>query len=141
SACELGDVIFRRAEDDPADTIRPRLEAAGANLQRIHIVEGVIVGYRGDGTPGRRAFSLEEDLAALDVTLAKLKSVALVVIDPISAYLGGVDSHKNADVRALLAPVSELAARQNVAIVGVSHLSKATGSKALMRVTGSLAFV
>jgi hypothetical protein len=141
STCELGDIIFLSAEDDPADTIRPRLEAAGADLQRIHIVEGVIVGYKGDGTAARRAFSLEEDVQVLDATLSRLMNVAMVVIDPISAYLGRTDSHKNAEVRALLAPVSELAARHNVAIVGVSHLSKATGSKGLMRVTGSLAFV
>jgi putative DNA primase/helicase len=73
--------------------------------------------------------------------LEELRSVAAVVIDPISAYLSETDSHKNADVRAVLAPLSELAARQRVAIIGVSHLSKAAGAKALMRVNGSLAFV
>src|SRR5215469_4135388 len=41
-----GDVIFLTAEDDPADTLRPRLEAAGADLERIHVVDSVIVGYR-----------------------------------------------------------------------------------------------
>jgi hypothetical protein len=55
--------------------------------------------------------------------------------------LGDTDSHKNSDVRGLLAPLSELAARHNVAIIGVSHMSKAVGAKALMRVNGSLAFV
>lgn len=64
-----------------------------------------------------------------------------MVIDPITAYLGHTDSHKNAEVRGLLAPLSELAARRNTAIIGVSHLTKAVGSPALMRVTGSLAFV
>ena len=64
-----------------------------------------------------------------------------MVIDPITAYLGGVDSHRNAEVRALLAPLGELAARYNTAIIGVSHLTKAGGPQALMRVTGSLAFV
>jgi putative DNA primase/helicase len=63
------------------------------------------------------------------------------VIDPISAYLGGTDSHKNSDIRGLLAPLSEMAARHNVAIIGVSHMSKAAGAKALMRVNRSLAFV
>jgi putative DNA primase/helicase len=63
------------------------------------------------------------------------------VIDPITAYLGDTDSHKNADVRGLLAPLGELASRHNVAIIGISHLSKAAGAKALMRVSGSLAFV
>jgi hypothetical protein len=64
-----------------------------------------------------------------------------VVIDPITAYLGEVDSHRNAEVRALLAPLSDLAAQHNTAIIGVSHLNKSAGTEALMRVTGSLAFV
>jgi putative DNA primase/helicase len=63
-----------------------------------------------------------------------------VVIDPISAYLGAVDSHKNSDVRGLLAPLSELAQRRHVAIIGVTHLNK-SGGKAIYRTMGSLAFV
>ncbi len=139
--CGLGDVLFLTAEDDPADTLRPRLEAAGADLTRVHVVDGVIRGYTGDGARKDRMFSLEEDLQALEAKLVELGNVAVVVIDPITAYLGNIDSHKNADVRALLAPLSELAARHNVAIIGVSHLSKAAGTQALMRVNGSLAFV
>jgi hypothetical protein len=77
----------------------------------------------------------------LEAELAKRGNVAAVVIDPISAYLGKVDSHKNAEVRALFAPLGDLAARHNVAIIAVSHPSKAAGTKALMRVSGSLAFV
>jgi hypothetical protein len=117
------------------------LEAAGADLARVRFVDGVIVGYAGDGRLGRRVFSIEEDLKALDSTLSQERDVALVVIDPITAFLGRTDSHKNAEVRGLLAPLSELAARHNIAIIGVSHLTKAAGSQALMRVTGSLAFV
>jgi len=139
--CRIGDVLFLSAEDDAADTLRPRLEAAGADLRRVHVVEGVIAGYTQDGSRKDRTFSLEKDLQALESKLSELRDVALVVIDPISAYLGDVDSHKNADVRGLLAPLSELAARHNTAIIGVSHLNKAGGAQALMRVTGSLAFV
>jgi hypothetical protein len=80
-------------------------------------------------------------MEALSVKLAELRDVAAVVIDPITAYLGDVDSHRNAEVRALLAPLSELAAQHGTAIIGVSHLNKSAGTEALMRVTGSLAFV
>jgi hypothetical protein len=139
--CEPGGVLFLTAEDDPADTLRPRLEAAGADLTRVRIIDGVIRGYTGDGSSKSCTFSLEDDLQALGAKLAELGTVAVVVIDPISAYLGDTDSHKNADVRGLLAPLGELAARHNVAIIGVSHMSKALGAKALMRVNGSLAFV
>jgi predicted ATP-dependent serine protease len=139
--CELGDALFLTAEDDPADTVRPRLEAAGANLERVHIVKGVLHGYRGDGTPEQRIFCLAEDLRALESTLIRLGNVTVLVIDPVSAYLGEIDSHKNAEIRGLLAPLSELAARHKVAVIAISHLNKAGGPQALMRVTGSLAFV
>ncbi len=139
--CKIGNVLFLSAEDDAADTLRPRLEAAGADLRLVHVVEGVVAGYTQDGSRKDRTFSLEKDLQALESKLAELRDVATVVIDPISAYLGDVDSHKNADVRSLLAPLSELAARHNTAIIGISHLNKAGGAQALMRVTGSLAFV
>jgi RecA-family ATPase len=141
SQCTKGDVVFLSAEDDPADTLRPRLEAAGANLHHVHVMDAVASGYTGEGQQQNRAFSLQRDLRALSVKLAELGDVAAVVIDPIAAYLGDVDSHRNAEVRALLAPLSELAAQHGTAIIGVSHLNKSAGTEALMRVTGSLAFV
>jgi hypothetical protein len=57
--CTPGDVVFCTAEDDPADTLRPQLEAAGADIRRIHVVDGVIVGYRGDGVREDKGFSIE----------------------------------------------------------------------------------
>jgi putative DNA primase/helicase len=139
--CELGNVVFLSAEDDPADTIRPRLEAAGADLARVFILDAVVEGYRADGGEVRRAFNLTKDLARLDELLVKIGDVALIVIDPITAYLGDADSHKNAEIRALLSPLSDLAAKHGAAVVCVSHLNKGGSGEALMRVTGSLAFV
>lgn len=139
--CKPGAVLFLSAEDDPADTLRPRLEAAGANLERVHFVEGVLQGYSGAGIPGDRIFSLQNDLRALAAKLEELRDVAAVFIDPITAYLGDTDSHKNAEVRAVLAPLSDVASRQNTAIIAVSHLTKAAGAQPLMRVIGSLGFV
>jgi hypothetical protein len=75
------------------------------------------------------------------VKLSELGDVAAVVIDPITAYLGDVDSHRNAEVRALLTPLSDIAAKHGTAVIGISHLNKSAGTEALMRVTGSLAFV
>ena len=65
----------------------------------------------------------------------------LVTIDPVSAYLGGTDSHNNADIRALLAPLAAMASRHKVAVVAVTHLNKAQQANALYRASGSLAFV
>jgi putative DNA primase/helicase len=142
SRCDIGSVLFLSAEDDPADTIRPRLEAAGADVSKVHILKAVLDSFDSAGEEVHRAFNLKADIRRLEEAIAEIGDVALVVIDPISAYLGNGDSHNNAEVRALLAPLSEMASRQNVAVVLVSHLNKGgAGGEALMRVTGSLAFV
>lgn len=118
--CERGNVVFFSAEDDAEDTIRPRLEAAGADLDRIFILDAVM---EGNGTRPR-AFNLKADLPRLGQMLEYIGDVALVVIDPVTAYLGDTDSHKNADIRALLSPLGELASRHGAAVVCVSHLNK-----------------
>lgn len=138
--CRAGSVIFLSAEDDAADTIKPRLLAAGADTSRCYILDAV-TDRDADGAQRIRSFNLQSDLDRLAALLGRIGDVAVVVIDPISAYLGSTDSHKNAEVRAVLAPLAELAARHGVAVVCVSHLNKAGGNEALMRVTGSLAFV
>jgi hypothetical protein len=66
---------------------------------------------------------------------------SLLILDPLTAYLGGVDSHNNAEVRAFLAPLSDFAERTEMAIVCVSHLNKSSGNQAVLRVSGSMAFV
>lgn len=142
-SAESGDVIVVSAEDDPADTIRPRLEAAGADLARVHILRGCYQ-HTENGKLRIRDFSLA-DLEiltdALDAIAEQGRTVRLVVIDPISAYLGDLDGNDNGGIRGLLRPLAELAARRAVAIIGLSHLNKAAGMAAMHRVTGSLAFV
>ena len=69
------------------NTLRPRLEAVGADLTRVHFVVGVIAGYTGTGTPMDRTFSLQVDMQALNSKLEELEDLAVVVIDPITAYL------------------------------------------------------
>lgn len=137
---ELGNVIFLSAEDDAEDTIRPRLEAAGADLDRCFTLDAVIE-TDSTGDTVRRAFNLRKDIERLANFIEKIRDVALIVIDPITAYLGDADSHKNAEIRALLSPLSGLAAKHSVAIVCISHFNKAGSNEALLRVTGSLAFV
>jgi putative DNA primase/helicase len=93
-----------------------------------------------DGKPLRRGFSLVNDIARLDAELPRLGDVVLVIIDPITAYLGAIDSHRNAEVRAVLAPLAELAGRNEVAVLAISHLRKGVAGDAVLQVMGSLAF-
>lgn len=135
-----GDVVILSAEDDPADTIGPRLLAAGADLSRVHVVRSALE-FDDDGGVIRRGIDLSRDLDRLDEALRCIGNVALVVIDPLTAYLGRIDSHRTSDVRGVMAPLAELAEAHHVAILAISHLNKAGGQDAMMRVTGSLAFV
>lgn len=138
--CERGSVIILSAEDAPEDTIRPRLETAGADLDRVYILDAVRETGR-DGTLRERPFDLTADIERLHKLASELADVTLIDIDPITAYLGSTDSHKNAEVRAVLAPLAAMAAEIGAAVVCVSHLTKAGGAEAMLRVMGSLGFV
>ena len=135
-----GCAVILSAEDSAASTIVPRLTAAGADLSRVHIVDAIRA-IASDGTPGKRGVDLGRDIAALETLLETIGDVAVVVIDPITAYLGRTDSHVNAEVRGLLMPLAELGERYRVAIIAVTHLRKSAGSEALLAVSGSLGFV
>ena len=134
-----GDAIFLSAEDGIADTIVPRLMAAGANLDRIHIVAAAT---KPDGT-GRKTFSLKTDVDLLERLAAETGTVRLIIIDPISAYMGGADGNGNVETREVLEPLAEMANRLGIAVVAVTHLNKGGGSDqtALNRFVGSIAFV
>lgn len=131
-----GNVVILSAEDDAADTIQPRLEAVGADLNKVLIPDFV----KGDEEE-KRSLDLRQDIQNLDAFLNEIGGAAVIIIDPISAYLGGVDGHKNADVRGLLTPLTALAAKHNVAVICITHLNKGESKKALQRVSGSMAFV
>jgi RecA-family ATPase len=108
----IGSVILLSAEDDPEDTIAPRLDAAGADPTKIHRLH--FVRYD-DGV--ERVINLRADIEQLGVAIDQIQNCRLVVIDPIPAFLG-VDGNKNANVWGALAPLASLAAKKRVAILG-----------------------
>jgi len=126
-------VVLLVAEDDLADTVRPRLDRAAADLKRVSVLTAV-------RTPtASRPFNLAQDLPHLQRAVTEDPQTRLVVIDPITAYLGDAEAQSNAEIRALLAPLASMAADLQVAIVAVTHLRK-SGGKAIYRAMGSLAF-
>src|SRR2546423_4777989 len=90
-----GNVIWFNAEDGACDTVLPRLVAAGADADRIHFVNGVLISGE------EKHFSLVTDLHLLRKAIIRIGNVRLVIIDPVSAYLGvgKVDGRSATDVR------------------------------------------
>jgi DNA polymerase len=133
----IGNVILLTAEDDPDDTVVPRLIAAGADLDRVEIVQMIRTGGK------RRMFSLVSDLEFLRQKIVTVGDVRMVQIDPISAYLGvkQIDSFRTPDVRAVLGPVTALSTELAVSMLGIMHFNKRTDvTNALLRISDSMAF-
>jgi putative DNA primase/helicase len=95
AACEMGSAIFLSAEDDAADTIRPRLDAAGTDVSRVHILEAVRVQLT-NGSLTERTFNLETDIAALEGALREHPDVRLICVSwlrfstALLVWLGGL---------------------------------------------------
>jgi hypothetical protein len=131
------DVLCLSAEDGLADTLRPRLDAAGADVSRVHALTGWRLTDVQDGTT-EGAVSLG-DIPILEQALTATRA-KLVVVDPLQAYLGaGVDMHRANEVRPILAALGNLAERHGCAVVCVRHLSKNL-TKALYSGMGSIDF-
>ncbi|WP_323847024.1 AAA family ATPase [Microbulbifer magnicolonia] len=129
-----GNVLIWSGEDDPADTLVPRLRAAGADLSRVFIVGDVL------SCGEQRAFDPAVDLLTLERAAEEIGDISLMICDPVVSAVAG-DSHKNTEVRRALQPIVNLASRLDCAVLGISHFSKGTaGRDPTERVTGSIAF-
>ena len=134
SRCAAGNVLIWSGEDDPADTLVPRLMAAGADRARCFFIEGA----RRDGEVV--PFDPARDLGQLLEAIEKIGGISLLVIDPVVSAVTG-DSHKNTEVRRALQPLVDLAAKCDCAVLGITHFAKGgQGTDPAQRVVGSVAF-
>jgi len=130
---EPRNVIVVTTEDEPGDTLKPRLLAAGADLQRV---SQFTMGAPGESVP----FRVPQDTDELGRQIVETKA-ALVVIDPLIEFVDGhADSHKSQDVRQALAALNEIARTYGCAILAVIHLNKSASTNALLRHEASAAF-
>ena len=128
-------VVLLSAEDDPAKVIRPRLEAGGADLERV-----VLISIQGKGD-GREPVISDADVALIEQAIVDEKA-ALLIVDPLVAYLpDGVDSNSDHSVRRALVRLKGLAERTDCAVVCVRHWRKASTDNALYRGSGSIGFI
>ncbi len=127
-----GDVLIWSGED-AHPVLAARLQAMGADMRRVHFIDGI------SGSEGE-AFDPGRDMLLLEGAAERLPAPRLLILDPIVSAVAG-DSHKGAEVRRSLQPVVALAQRLGCAVVGVTHFSKGTaGRDPAERITGSIAF-
>jgi hypothetical protein len=135
---ENGKVLMLNAEDSIADTIQPRLMAAGADLSRVRVIAGV----QSDAPEQRDRILTLQDVALVDDYLAAHPGeFLLLVADPIGSLLGGADSHNDAEVRGALSPWKDLAEKHGITVLLVAHLNKDRTSDPEHRVLGSVGFM
>lgn len=127
---EPADVLIASAEDAIEQVLTPRARIAGADLERIHAVD-----------LGERDLTLPDDVDWLREQAERV-SAKLIIIDPLSAFLGiSIDSHKDASLRGALRPLHALAEATGAAFLGPAHTNKAAGGDIGLRVTGSAGWV
>ncbi len=137
--CPTGSVILICGEDDPGDTIRPRLNAHGASVNRVHLLS-MVRRIGEDGKLHEVMFTLA-DLPSLETALKAHRDCKLVVIDPIGSFIGGkVDTYRENEVREVLAPVAKLAEKYGATVLVVAHRRKASGNSADDLTMGSKGF-
>jgi hypothetical protein len=134
-------VILVTGEDEVATVVKPRLEDAGADLERILLVDRVEVDRPdsglGEAEQGTRGFSLEQDLPALTDLLEEHPETRLVVIDPLGARGGPLEPSPHVPTGSTLARLAATAAAHGVAIVAVTRLPTGPGARVFERWLGS----
>ena len=131
--CERGDVVLISDEDGYDDTIGPRCKRHGADLDRVHCFSI----RTKDGLDVHLNIAKHIDL--LRRLFQDHPAARVVFFDPLSAYLGGIDSNANADVRGVLHSLGNLARDYEITIVGIGHFGKGE-KRAVTRTLGSIAF-
>jgi RecA/RadA recombinase len=129
--CENADapmqVIYQTAEDGLGDTIKPRLEAMGADCSRVYVID-----------------ESQKDLTLMDERLEKAvqeTGAGLIVLDPLQAYLGSdVDMHRANEIRPIMKRIAGMAEKNGCAVILIGHMNKAQGLKAGYRGLGSIDF-
>ena len=131
----MGKVLIYSTEDDPADTLLPRLIANDADISKIDIITGRI-NEKGESEP----FDPSKDFPQIEEYIKANPDVKLLMIDPIVSAVGG-DMNKANDVRKSLQPLVDLANEYKFAVLGITHFSKGSaGSTPADRIIGSQAF-
>jgi len=139
---ELGprSVILLNIEDDLEDTILPRFRLAGGDKSKLSYVKGTRL-HIGESKPLERGVILAADMEHLATHARDLRDLGLIVIDPVTNYLGGAKMNAEEDVRTILTPIANLAAELGIVAITVGHFNRREkGTDPLHRMMGAAAF-
>lgn len=139
SPCQQCSVLYSTTEDGIEDTVVPRLMAAGADLERVHIVQAVKC--RDDS---ELPLFLNEHLIYLDEMLTENPEIRILIVDTLQSHIGSaVATNNNSSVRGVMTPLKRLAEKHHIAVLCIEHLTKSktmSGENATYRVQSSIAF-
>src|ERR1700677_2079860 len=130
------EVIIVSSEDAAGDTLLPRLIGAGADMDKVMILDSVSVPTKGD-----KVFTLDTDIPAMREALEANPDVKVIIIDPIMNHLGVLKGNSEQEVRTAMSPLAKLAETYGVAIILVTHFNKSTNSESIQRLGGAMAMV
>ena len=134
--CKEGMVLHFSTEDDADEVLVPRYLTHGADRSKI-VAQGIEA-----ETIINLADKTGKGIKLLEAVLEKYeRQIRLVIFDPLTAYMPGIDINRENEVRSVFTPLKRLARKFNVAIVGIMHFAKNTETKAKYRSLGSVAFV
>jgi len=136
TAARPAKVIILEAEEPLKQVAGPKLKLAGANMHNLIFIESTV-----QPNGGKQPFALDRDLESLQGLLEQHPDIALIVFDPMSSYLGDIETNKNKEVRPLLERVSAFAEENHVTIIGNGHFNKNIDQAALHRFSGGSAWV
>ncbi|MGB3327406.1 MAG: AAA family ATPase, partial [Thermomicrobiales bacterium] len=133
----LGNVLYLAGEDTAEYTLIPRLTVHRANRSRIQIVDGIK--QAGSDDPGW--VQVREHVGHIEAEVCRI-GARLLVIDPISSFIGDANGDRESDVRSALAPLGKMAERTGCAVLMIRHVSKGGGDghRAASRILGSTAW-
>jgi len=134
-----GDALLVTCEDDPEDTIAPRIAAYGVDPASVPIHRGTRI-VEPDGSESLSLFDLTAHLPTLDGFLVDNPNTRLLVLDPVQTFLGRTDLNHNTQVNQVLTELGNLAQKRNVAVLVISHFNKKSDQSAMDRVIGSRGF-
>lgn len=131
----VGRVLLAASEDDPKDTLIPRLVAAGADTSKVEIVVGTVLSIKGKRK--KNVLNLKRDAKMLIETIKANPDIRLLVLDPITSYLGEADQNKDSDIRPIMDALKTACEKSGLTVIGIIHSNKRSDVDAVGKVSGA----